>query len=116
MNKKVSILGTIYEIKYGTCEEYKELNEMDGYTDTSTHTIIVDDMSLAKGQIGCKGDLEEYKKEVVRHELIHAFLNESGLANNSLKCDSWATNEEMVDWFALQFPKIYVVFVEAECL
>lgn len=67
MNKKVSILGTIYEIKYATCEEYKELNTMDGFTDTSTHTIIVDDMSLAKGQIGCKGDLEEYRKEVVEN-------------------------------------------------
>lgn len=116
MDKKVSILGTIYEIKYGTCEEYKELNEMDGFTDTSTHTIIVDDMSMAQGQVGCKGDLEEYRKEVVRHELIHAFLNESGLANNTLEFKNWATNEEMVDWFALQFPKIYVVFVEAECI
>ncbi len=92
MEKKVSVLGTIYEIKYGTCEEYKELNEMDGFTDTSTHTIIVDDMSLAEGQIGCKGNLLEYRKEVIRHELIHAFLHESGLANNTLKFENNTSN------------------------
>lgn len=116
MDKEVVVLGTVYTIKYGTCNEYKELKDMDGFTDTSTHTIIIDDMSLAKGEVGCKCDLEEYRKEVTRHELIHALLNESGLANNSTGCASWATNEEMVDWIAIQFSKIHTVFVEAECI
>ena len=116
MNKEVNVLGTTYTIIFGTCEEFKELKDIDGYTDTSTHTIIVDDMSMADGQIGSKKDLIEYRKEVVRHELIHAFLNESGLANNTLNSENWANNEEMVDWIALQFPKIYKAFVEAECI
>ena len=37
---------------------------------------------------------------------MHAFLNESGLIDNAFYDGSWATNEEMVDWIALQMPKI----------
>ena len=37
-------------------------------------------------------------KKVIRHELVHAFLFESGLSVNS-----WADNEEIVDWIAIQF-------------
>ncbi|HJA90843.1 MAG TPA: hypothetical protein H9948_08655 [Candidatus Jeotgalibaca merdavium] len=42
----------------------------------------------------------------IRHELIHVFLFESGLGENS----QWAQNEEMVDWFARQFPKLLKAF------
>ena len=55
-----------------------------------------------------KENLAEYKKVVIRHELIHAFLFESGL-----DAASWAMNEEMVDWFALQAPKLMKAFEEA---
>lgn len=113
---KVSVLGTIYSIKYGTYKKYRELNDMDGFTDTSTHTIIVDDMTECEGQVGCKADLIAYRKQVVRHEIIHAFLNESGLSNNSFESSNWATNEEMVDWLSIQFPKIYKAFVDADCI
>ncbi len=53
-----------------------------------------------------------YKNEVARHEIIHAFLSESGLKS----CSSWATNEEMIDFFAIQFPKIVKVMDKIECL
>lgn len=107
---KVNIMGTVYEIKYGTHEEFPFLKKCDGYIDTTTHEIIVDDMSLTKDDEDSKEDLESYKKQVLRHEIIHAFLYESGLDNNSNSCESWATNEEMVDWIAIQFPKIAKVF------
>ena len=49
--------------------------------------------------------------------MIHAFLAESGLSANALSnYTSWAENEEMVDWIAIQFPKILEVFKEADCL
>lgn len=60
---------------------------------------------------------ESYYKKVLRHELMHAFLNESGLSANSTVPDcAWAKNEEMVDWFAIQSPKIFKVFSEAGCM
>lgn len=41
----------------------------------------------------------------------------SGLNVNSLPCeDGWATNEEMVDWIAIQGPKIFKAWKEAGAL
>lgn len=112
MKDKINILGTEYTISFGTYKEFPALEEMDGYTDTSIHLIVVDDMSMAKDAIDGKKDLESYKNCVLRHEITHAFLHESGLASCSNRPDNWAVNEEMVDWFAIQSPKIYKVFEE----
>ena len=62
-------------------------------------------------------DLEYYQKTVLRHEIIHAFLFESGLAGSCNVWDgSWAENEEMVDWIAMQLPKIIQACKEADAL
>nr|DAL66598.1 MAG TPA: hypothetical protein [Caudoviricetes sp.] len=76
---KVNILGSEWSVKFGNEKEYPNLAEMDGYTDSSTKDIVVDDMKTSCGQVGSKADLESYQKQVVRHEIIHAFLAESGL-------------------------------------
>ena len=55
-------------------------------------------------------------KKVLRHEIVHAYLCESGLEHCSLGEDSWATNEEMVDWMAIQGPKLYKAWEEAGAL
>ncbi len=109
---KVNILGSEWSVKFGNEKEYPNLTNVDGYTDLSTREIVVDDMEASQGQIGAKADLESYQKQVVRHEIIHAFLLESGLDFNSNSVDSWAVNEEMVDWFAIQSPKIFKLFYE----
>ena len=109
---KVNILGSEWSMKFGNEKEYPNLTNADGYIDLSTREIVVDDMEASQGQIGAKADLESYQKQVVRHEIIHAFLLESGLDSNSNSADSWAVNEEMVDWFAIQSPKIFKVFNE----
>ena len=109
---KVNISGSEWNVKFGNEKEYPNLVEMDGYTDSSTKDIVVDDMKTSCGQVGSKADLERYQKQVVRHEIIHAFLRESGLDSNSNSAESWAVNEEMVDWFAIQSPKIFKLFYE----
>lgn len=109
---KVNILGSEWNVKFGNEKEYPNLTNIDGYTDLSIREIVVDDMEASQGQIGAKADLESYQKQVVRHEIIHAFLLESGLNSDSNSADSWAVNEEMVDWFAIQSPKIFKVFNE----
>ena len=113
---KVNILGSEWSVKFGNEETYPNLANVDGYTDLSIREIVVDDMKASQRQIGVKADLESYQKQVVRHEIIHAFLLESGLDSNSNSADSWATNEEMVDWFAIQSPKIFKVFSELELM
>ena len=113
---KVNILGSEWSMKFGNEKEYPNLTNADGYIDLSTREIVVDDMEASQGQIGAKADLESYQKQVVRHEIIHAFLLESGLDSNSNSADSWAANEEMVDWFAIQSPKIFKVFNEYDLM
>lgn len=108
---KVNILGTEYTIRHRDEKEDSLLDGKfrDGYTDFSTHEIVIcnkrDDCELQ--------DYESYKKVILRHELMHAFLMESGLDASSIStCGAWATNEEMVDWFAIQSPKIFKVYAE----
>lgn len=113
---KVNVLGSEWSVMFGTEKEYPNLSEMDGYADFSTHQIVIGAMKKADGQIGSKGDMTAYKKQVIRHEIIHAFLCESGLEACSTTSDNWAVNEEMVDWFAIQSPKIFKVFNELKLM
>lgn len=51
------------------------------------------------------------------HEITHAFLDESGLQHcSSVPMGAWARHEEMVDWIAIQFPKIMKAFQEVGAL
>ena len=113
---KINILGSQWKIVYGSENEYPALKEMDGYMDSSTRTIVVSNMYYAEKQPGAKVNMLEYIRQVTRHEIIHAFLFESGLDVSSSKTDAWAVNEEMVDWFSIQFPKIQRCMQEARVL
>lgn len=111
IKKTVNILGTDYEIRIDPDDPmFKyDIDPIDGYCDETTKTIVVqefvpDDRS--------KSDLRHFQKQVIRHELIHAFLFESGLA----ECSSWAKNEELVDFFAIQIPKMILAMEQAEVL
>lgn len=107
--RTINVLGTDIRVMFRDEKQDESLKECDGYFDASESLIVVkipkaDDMSL--------GNLENYQKKVLRHEIVHAFLYESGMAHCSGYAASWATNEEMVDWFAIQSPKIFKVFRE----
>lgn len=103
---KVKILGTEYEIvKNAEEKDYPQLKKCDGFTDFSIKKIVVAEFDKDESSID---DLEWYKNKVLRHEIVHAFVHESGLAEN---CD-WARNEEMTDWIAIQFTKMLEVFIQ----
>ena len=108
--KKINVLGIKYTLKETTQAEDTNLTGVDGYCDTSTKECVVETMKPT-GEIRQKKNLPEYKKSVIRHELIHALLFESGL-----DCCSWAGNEEMVDWIARQFPKMLDAFKAANAM
>ena len=111
-NKTVSILGTDYSIKFVPEEELHEVGA-DGATDVSTKLIRVGVFIPQKCSIG---ELSVYQRKVLRHELIHAFLYESGLWECSGSVDSWANNETMVDFFAYQHGKLHALFEKAGAL
>lgn len=108
--KTVIIMGELWRIKEGTEEEFPGLVGVDGYMDSSVKTIVIDATITNNTGSRVKANLGEYKKLVIRHEIIHAFLYESGLEANTNNSENWAQNKEMVDWIAIQFPKIMKVF------
>ena len=114
MNLKIDVLGTKYSIKYKTEDKDCKLKECDGYCDTSVKSIVVLDMETVRDK-GSIEDLLSYQKKVTRHEIIHAFMYESGLSVN-WKHDGWGQEETTVDWIAIQFPKLYKAFKDADCL
>ena len=106
---KIDILGSSWIILVE--KDNPEFEDCDGYIDYSTRTIHIECMQNNKE---LQEDLIAVEKKTVRHEIIHAFLYESGLDANSCECSDtgWAHNEEMIDWIALQFYKIQTVYKE----
>lgn len=107
----VNVLGTKYTIKKSNKVEDLGLEHADGYCDHSTKTIVIDTFKNYEGLPDALGNFNEYEKRVIRHELVHAFLFESGLSANS-----WAKDEEIVDWIACQFPKLQDAFAQCNAM
>ena len=105
---KINVLGTEYEIIESSSSEDVGLEDVDGYCDYSIKKVIIGTFNLSDRSLK---DLDGYKKQVIRHELLHAFLFECGLNANS-----WGRNEEIVDWIGIQFPKLLQMFKEADAM
>ena len=116
---KVSILGTVYTIETHKVSEDAALkdNQWSGYCGEESKEIVVADMSEKPYFALNATEQETYRKKTLRHEIIHAFFNESGLSDSASTPNcAWPKHEEMVDWFAIQSPKIYKVFEELDIL
>ena len=118
--KTVNILGTEYTIeivKVSECELLKK-NNWCGSCNGLINRILIGDPSEEE-VFGVMSE-EEQKLQIqrtLRHEIVHAFFNESGLQDDALVLGSgWAKNEEMVDWLAIQSPKLFQAFKEVDCL
>lgn len=119
LKNSVNILGTKYTI---TIKDYKDdkffqLDEAAGYCAFTDKAIVICNMETFpnwdnESERACENSM----KTTLRHEIIYAFLNESGLAANSNETEAWARNEEMVDWFAIQGPKIAKIWQEVGTL
>lgn len=113
----VDILGTTYKIIIKKISEDEDLKNrrLSGRCNRFHHEIIVADMEETEyfGEL-TETEKTEYKKEVLRHEIVHAYLNESGWSTTRMfsGLDGRQTNE-MVDWIALQFPKMIDTFKQA---
>jgi hypothetical protein len=110
-NLKIDILGTKYTVQVLPKTEDKFLEQVDGYCDKTSKKIVV----KAKDETCELEDFEIYKKTCLRHEIIHAFLFESGLHEN-FKHEPWGHDETVVDWIAVQFPKLLKAFKAVDCL
>lgn len=117
-NTTVNILGTEYTITFENDEEVAKqmdasVGDYGGFCNAYSHKIVISTLDKLHDTEEVK---EILKKENMRHEIVHAFLNESGLGYCASNTECWAKNEEMVDWFAIQSPKIFKVFQELNIL
>ena len=115
--KMVNVLGTEYTIDF--VKEFPE--HMSDFQETSEAVCNFYDKIIYVRYYDGNDITEIGKKEInkknLRHEIVHAFLFESGLSSNTYECiGAWAEHEEMVDWFAIQSPKIFKVFRELNIL
>lgn len=108
---KIDILGAEWDIDFVDVQDDPLLKECDGYCDPTIHRIVIgnpcDDWEI-KNHAG-------YLKQVVRHEMIHAFMYESGLGQD-WEHKQYGQEETVVDWFARQFPKLLKAFEAADAL
>lgn len=109
--KKVDILGVEYRISYTTPADDPMLNDLYGYADSITKSIVIDKTDYEKIP-----DNKAHRKAVLRHEIVHAFLYESGLDSCSHSSKNWSIDEEIVDWIAIQTSKIYNVWKQLDIL
>ncbi len=104
---RIEVLGTMYDIDFVGLED----QGIDGYCDyTSKHIVIRSDN---------KNDVKNFEwlqKKQLRHEIVHAFLAESGLQANFEHACEWGHEETMVDWIAIMFQKLYEAFCAANAL
>lgn len=117
---KIDILGTIYDIIFKDLkdDEYAKENNLSGYIDEIMKRIVIINYNSFEN---CEKEQNlkciKFEKYTLRHEIYHAFLTESGLSDSSLEIKGpWSRNEEMIDWLAIQTPKIYKVFKELDIL
>lgn len=103
----VNILGTEYQVLFRTPEDYEDLQEDNGGICDAEKKVIVMNSDTSSESSFHKSDL--------RHEIIHAYLFESGLSANWMH-PPMGHDETYVDWVAIQFPKLLKTFTEVGCL
>lgn len=113
----VSVLGEVYTISfqdYNSDPMFRE-DGKGGYCSMREKRIVVCDLSTHPDyRYETKDSRYALENEILRHEIVHAFLFESGLDADSRSAGPWARNEEIIDWIAIQGPKIMKAWKEAK--
>ena len=98
----IDILGTPYNIKFQTPQENPKLDTLDanGLAELYSKELIIrtgyeDNPQSFK-------NVTEFREKVMRHEVVHAIFHECGL-------DCYGDDETLVNFLALQFPKLEAV-------
>lgn len=110
MKNSVTILGQKYKLLLHTDEDDPKLKEWNGYHEPYSKKIVVDSELVEctnKATLGAENP-EVYLRHIYRHEVMHAFFEESGITYLFDK----DKEDFMVDWIARMYPKMKKVFEE----
>jgi hypothetical protein len=101
---QIDILGQKYTVRLvpKSADERFENLKCNGLCDYSTHEIIMWNLTQEENNVG---NLKTSIHHVLYHELVHAFMFESGLGSDWEHKD-FGQEETTVDWIAWQAPKI----------
>ena len=103
----VDVLGVPYSVNITPEADDPKLETMDGYTDPSIKRIVISDVHRRPDDPENVQDQDWFQRNIIRHELIHAFVVESGCQ------DALWHSEDMVRWLAYMFPRLLAAFNEA---
>ena len=109
-NKVINILGNNWKVVLKDSDSDENLIGSDGYTEPSVKEIVL----RRNNENGLK-NFKNVQAKQLRHEIIHAFLYESGLSSNWQHYSNWGHDETFIDWFAIMYPKINKVYKELGC-
>lgn len=107
--QSVNVLGTDYQILYITEEEDKYLEECVGFCDRHAKYIVIKKQSeeFINSPRNTKNHLDWINQTLI-HELIHAFLTESGVSYNNMD------EENICDFLEVNLIKIYKAFEQCK--
>ena len=101
---KVNILGTEYNITIDCDDE-----DRDGDANFYSKIIRIRPLEKLLDKEATDSERKIRENHVVRHELFHSFLWETGETE-------LAYDEHLVDWLATMSPKIFKVFQELDII
>ena len=104
--KEINILGTPYTVKEDG--SILKSHSADGLCMRYNREILILPKEMMLDNRTDKEQEIRYK-EVLRHELVHAYFAESGLSEYEL-------DETLVDWIASQLPKIVETCRKLDCI
>lgn len=103
---EIEILGQKYKVIRKTEGEYPKLKHMDasGLAELYSKELVINANCIEKDECTHE-NLEEYENKVIRHEIMHAYFHESGAT-------AYCQDEFLVEWLALQLPKIAKTLID----
>lgn len=107
-NRTVNILGTEYEIQSSE-DIHKTLMTTQNTGECDMYAKVI---SISPQEFITNDNRENVNKAIynicMRHEILHAFFHEAGV-------DKYSADEILVDFIAMQFPKLKKIFEEVKC-
>lgn len=106
--KEIIILGAPYRFVEASRQEDATLYTCDGYVDRFAKTITVN-ANIDPKEPNTINPIGDYIKHVKRHEIVHAYFEESGLRE-------YSNDEKLVEWIAWHFTRMLKTVTETEAL
>jgi len=107
----VDVAGVSYFVKLLAPDKFEECNVRDvmGFTDYSTRTICVCDFTQEEREPDAMQHQQFIVNNTIKHELVHAFLFETGHA-------AYSEDEVLVDCIAVTLEKIINMCTQADAI